>query len=72
VQISQDWRFVLSGIAAGRVVERTQVWMNGYGKLPRCTGAVVDYFLYLAAAIVNSSNEPASATAGTPDPPSTP
>lgn len=37
------------------VVERTQAWMNGYGKLRRCTettGAVVDFFLFLAAAFV--------------------
>ena len=37
------------------VVERTQSWMNGYGKLRRCTernGAVVNFYLYLAAAFV--------------------
>ena len=37
------------------VVERTQAWMNGYGKLRRCTertGAVVDCYLFLAAAFV--------------------
>ena len=37
------------------VVERTQAWMNGYGKLRRCTGRsakVVDFYLYLAAALV--------------------
>ena len=37
------------------VVERTQAWMNGYGKLRRCTerdGAVVDFFLFLAATVV--------------------
>ena len=37
------------------VVERTQSWMNGYGKLRRCTerdGAVVDFYLFLAAAFV--------------------
>lgn len=37
------------------VVERTQAWMNGYGKLRRCTettGAVVDFFLFLAATFV--------------------
>ena len=44
-------------IQAGRrwVVERTQAWMNGYGKLRRCTerrGAVVDFYLFLAAAFV--------------------
>jgi transposase len=37
------------------VVERTQAWMNGYGKLRRCTerdGALVDFYLFLAAAFV--------------------
>jgi hypothetical protein len=37
------------------LVERTQSWMNGYGKLRRCTerdGAVVDCSLFLAAAFV--------------------
>ena len=37
------------------VVERTHAWMNGYGKLRRCTdknGAIVDFWLYLAAAFV--------------------
>lgn len=37
------------------VVERTHAWMNGFGKLRRCTeksGAVVDCYLFLAAAIV--------------------
>lgn len=37
------------------VVERTQAWMNGYGKLRRCTerdGAVVDFYLFLAATCV--------------------
>jgi IS5 family transposase len=37
------------------VVERTQAWMNGYGKLRRCTerdGAVVDFYLFLAATFV--------------------
>jgi transposase len=37
------------------VVERTQAWMNGYGKLRRCTerdSAVVDLYLFLAAAFV--------------------
>ncbi len=35
--------------------ERTHSWMNGYGKLRRCTekdAAVVDFYLYLAAAFV--------------------
>ncbi len=37
------------------VVERTHSWMNGYGKLRRCTEkrrTVVDFYLYLAAALV--------------------
>lgn len=37
------------------VVERTQSWMNGYGKLRRCTerrGTVVDFYLFLAATFV--------------------
>lgn len=37
------------------VVERTQSWMNGYGKLRRCTertGRVVDFYLFLAATFV--------------------
>lgn len=37
------------------VVERTQSWMNGYGKLRRCTEkarCVVDFYLFLTAAIV--------------------
>ena len=37
------------------VVERTQSWMNGYGKLRRCTernGLVVDFYLFLAATFV--------------------
>jgi hypothetical protein len=37
------------------VVERTQSWMNGYGKLRRCTertGRVVDFYLFQAAAFV--------------------
>ena len=44
-------------IQAGRrwVVERTHAWMNGYGKLRRCTerdSKIVDFYLYLAAAFV--------------------
>jgi transposase len=44
-------------IQAGKrwVVERTHSWMNDYGKLRRCTeksGSVVDFYLYLAAALV--------------------
>ena len=37
------------------VVERTHAWMNGYGKLRRCTEhcrQVVDFYLFLAAAVV--------------------
>lgn len=44
-------------VQAGRrwVVERTQAWMNGYGKLRRCTekvAATVNFYLWLAAAFV--------------------
>jgi hypothetical protein len=44
-------------IQAGKrwVVERSHSWMNGYGKLRRCTekdGKAVDFYLYLAAAFV--------------------
>jgi transposase len=37
------------------VVERTHAWMNGYGKLRRCTERcrqVMDFYLFLAAAVV--------------------
>jgi len=37
------------------VVERAHSWMNGYGKLRRCTEkvrAIVDFYLFLAAALV--------------------
>jgi hypothetical protein len=37
------------------LVERTHSWMNGYGKLRRCTEKlqlVVDFYLFLAAALV--------------------
>src|SRR5680860_1063254 len=37
------------------VVERTQAWMNGFGKVRHCTernGRVVDFYLFLAAAFV--------------------
>ena len=39
------------------VVERTHSWMNGFGKLRRCTertGIVVDFYLFLAAAFVTT------------------
>lgn len=44
-------------IQAGKrwVIERTHSWMNGYGKLRRCTekaGQAVDFYLDLAAALV--------------------
>lgn len=44
-------------LRAGRrwVVERTHAWLNGYGKLRRCTdrdGRVVDFYLFLACALV--------------------
>jgi hypothetical protein len=50
-------RGVAAPIQAGRrwVAERTHSWMNNFGKLLRCTdrnGAIVDFYLYLAAAIV--------------------
>jgi transposase len=44
VQVGQRW-----------VVERTHAWMNGFGKLRRCTEKtrpVVELYLFLAAAIV--------------------
>jgi transposase len=46
-------------LQAGRrwVVERTQAWRNGSGKLRRCTerdGAAVDFSLFLAAAFVTA------------------
>src|SRR5215218_1577316 len=44
VQVGKRW-----------VCERTHSWMNGYGKLRRCTdrqAAIVDFYLYLAAAFV--------------------
>jgi hypothetical protein len=37
------------------VIERTHSWMNGYGKLRRCTernAKIVDFYLYLAATLV--------------------
>jgi len=37
------------------VVERSQSWMNGFGKVRRCferDGQIVDFYLYLAAAFV--------------------
>ena len=37
------------------VTERTHAWMNGYGKLRRCTdrdAKIVDFYLYLAATFV--------------------
>lgn len=44
VQVGKRW-----------VCERTHTWMNGYGKLRRCTdrdGRIVDFLLYLAAAFI--------------------
>ncbi|GIF86555.1 IS5 family transposase [Catellatospora bangladeshensis] len=46
-------------IQVGRrwVVERTNSWMNDYGKIRRCTerdAAVVDFYLYLAAALITT------------------
>jgi hypothetical protein len=37
------------------VVERTNSWMNGYGKIRRCTdrdGTIIDFYLHLAAAFI--------------------
>ena len=50
-------RGVPAPLQAGQrwVVERTQAWMNGFGKLRRCTEKaqqVVDVYLFLAAAFV--------------------
>jgi hypothetical protein len=44
-------------VQAGKrwVVERAHAWVNGYGKLRRCTernARIVDFYLYLAAAFV--------------------
>ncbi|MEV0217603.1 IS5/IS1182 family transposase, partial [Micromonospora sp. NPDC050695] len=44
IQIGKRW-----------VVERTNSWMNGFGKIRRCTdrnAQIIDFYLYLAAAIV--------------------
>lgn len=44
IQIGKRW-----------VVERTNSWMNGFGKIRRCTdrdATIIDFYLYLAAAIV--------------------
>jgi transposase len=44
VQVGKRW-----------VVERTNSWMNGFGKIRRCTdrnARIIDFYLYLAAAIV--------------------
>ena len=43
-------------VQAGRrwPVERLHAWMNGYGKLRRCTDkrkSIVEFYLYLAAAL---------------------
>ena len=58
------------------VVERTQSWMNGFGKLRRCTersGLVVDFYLSLAAAfvVVRRLIEEARQTFRWPDRPTT-
>jgi transposase len=50
-------RGVPAPVQAGKrwVVERTNAWMNGFGKLRRCTekaAVVVDFSLFLAAAFV--------------------
>jgi len=44
VQVGKRW-----------VVERTNSWMNGFGKIRRCTdrsASIIDFYLYLAAAFV--------------------
>lgn len=44
VQVGKRW-----------VVERTNSWMNGFGKIRRCTdrnATIIDFYLYLAAAFV--------------------
>ena len=58
------------------MVERTNSWMNGYGKTRRCTerdGKIVDFYLYLAAALLTVRRliqRDRNSTGGTPDPPS--
>lgn len=57
-----------------RVVERAHNWMNGYGKLRRCTeklAPVVDFYLFPAAAliVIRQLIQRACATAGPPGPP---
>lgn len=67
-------------IQAGKrwTVERTHSWMNGYGKLRRCTernGAVVEFsptLPRLSAGSACSSDARGAATAGTAAPPPTP
>ena len=42
-------------VVCNQSIERLHAWMNNYGKLRRCTdrdGAIVDFYLYLAAALV--------------------
>jgi hypothetical protein len=56
-ELGFDGQIARKGIQAGTrwVVERTHSWMNGYGKLRRCTernAKIVDFYLYLAAALV--------------------
>ncbi len=55
--IAQKGRPAPLQVGARWVVERTQSWMNGFGKLQRCTertGIVVDFYLFLAAAFVTT------------------
>ncbi|SNT44667.1 Transposase DDE domain-containing protein [Actinacidiphila glaucinigra] len=64
-------------IQAGKrwVIERTHGWMNGFGKLRRCTektGTVMNLYLYLAGPSSRSacsSAVPPCSTAGTDTPP---
>jgi hypothetical protein len=42
-------------VICDKTIERTHAWMNAFGKLRRCTEKrtrVVDFYLFLAAALV--------------------
>jgi len=52
-------------------VERTHAWISGYGKLLRCTHKktnVVDFYLYLAAALTMSERSSAKPDPATGNP----
>ncbi len=60
-QLGLDGVIARKGVPAPRqvgnrwTVERTHSWMNGYGKLRRCTEkrrVIVEFYLFLAAALV--------------------